>query len=1042
MWSYYNEKKNKLTPELFENPTASFRGTPFWAWNCELNPELLTREIDCFKEMGMGGFHIHVRTGLRIPYLGKVFMDYVKQCIEKAKQENMLCWLYDEDRWPSGTAGGYVTKNENYKSRHLLFTPYKMDEQYCESRELFLKQQDKYKGYYIAKFKVVLENGFMTTYHKLDRDDESQCDDHIWWVYMEIAEESPWYNHQAYVNTLDKDAIDYFINLTHALYHREIGQEFGKSVPAIFTDEPQFPEKQSLQNPYEKRNIILPYTDDFDDTYFEIYHNHISDYLPELLWQLPDNQVSLARYRYHEHLCERFTQAFADNIGNWCSEHDIMLTGHMMEERSLHSQTKSLGEAMRSYRSFQLPGMDVLCNSREFTTAKQVQSASRQFGRPGVICEMYGVTNWDFDFKGHKLGGDWLAALGVTTRVHHLSWVSMAGENKRDYPASIGYQSPWYKEYSFIEDYFSRINTALTRGKAKVRVGVIHPIESYWLYWGTVEQTSGIRDELEEHFQNITQWLLFGLIDFDFIAESLLPELVKVPVFAPIKIGEMMYDVIVIPGCITLRQKTTLYLEQFQKQGGKIIFMGDIARYIDGVQSDRVHQLAKKCTRIPFSKNRILETLYEYRDIEIKQEDGNRTNNIFYQMREDGNDRWLFICHVYAVETTNIIRQIFNHESDGLEKIIITVKGRYRVTLYDTISGQINIHPSLTKNGCTEIRYEFYNYDSILFLLEPVTEDRMYGGKPKIHCQYENSRYLEEPVKFHLSEPNVLLLDMAEYQLDDNEWMPKEELLRIDESIRWQLGYQSRTSGKAQPWVESFQGKTEHLLRLKYRIDSAIKVKNPILACEYTDNVKLYVNKKRVELKKAGYYVDESIHKYPISDLEMGENELILEIPFSPDTDIEWSYLLGDFGVELMGSNSKIIDAPETLFFSNWVNQKLPFYSGNVTYECHYESDGSDIMLEIPHWSSPVLKIAVDGKKMGNIAFEPNRIRLGSLSKGMHLIQITVYGNRFNSFGAVHNTIRNYQWYGPNAWRTQGVDWSYQYQLREMGVLTTPRIYY
>ena len=123
----------------------------------------------------------------------------------------------------------------------------------------------------------------------------------------------------------------------------------------------------------------------------------------------------------------------------------------------------------------------MLCDFRELTTAKQAESAVHQFGYEGMLSELYGVTNWDFDFRGHKLAGDWQAALGVTIRVHHLAWTSMAGEAKRDYPASISYQSPWYKEYHLIEDYFGRLNTALTRGSAEVKVGVVHPVESYWL---------------------------------------------------------------------------------------------------------------------------------------------------------------------------------------------------------------------------------------------------------------------------------------------------------------------------------------------------------------------------------------------------------------------------------------------------------------------------------------------------------------------------------------------------------------------------------
>ena len=213
----------------------------------------------------------------------------------------------------------------------------------------------------------------------------------------------------------------------------------------------------------------------------------ILDYLPELLWD--KEEISYARYDYHDHVGERFAEAFADTIGKWCSEHDIYLTGHMMEEPTLFSQTKSLGDTMRSYRGFQLPGIDMLCDWREYSTAKQAQSAAHQYAREGVLSELYGVTNWDFDFAKHKLQGDWQACLGVSVRVHHLTWVSMSGEAKRDYPASIGYQSPWYKEYKMIEDHFSRVNTVMTRGNPKVKVGVIHPVESYWLYWGPLEQS-------------------------------------------------------------------------------------------------------------------------------------------------------------------------------------------------------------------------------------------------------------------------------------------------------------------------------------------------------------------------------------------------------------------------------------------------------------------------------------------------------------------------------------------------------------------------
>ena len=69
----------------------------------------------------------------------------------------------------------------------------------------------------------------------------------------------------------------------------------------------------------------------------------------------------------------------------------------------------------------------------------------------------------------------------------------------------------------------------MTRGKPKVAVGIIHPIESYWSYWGNQKQTATIRQKLEAEFENIIRWMLYGLIDFDFISEAVLGDTASGP---------------------------------------------------------------------------------------------------------------------------------------------------------------------------------------------------------------------------------------------------------------------------------------------------------------------------------------------------------------------------------------------------------------------------------------------------------------------------------------------------------------------------------
>ena len=103
---YPDKEAPVLDEELFRHPTAPYRGAPFWAWNCRLDKEELRRQIGCFREMGFGGFHIHSRTGMATPYLQPEFFDLVRFCADAAEKQGLRVWLYDEDRWPSGAAGG------------------------------------------------------------------------------------------------------------------------------------------------------------------------------------------------------------------------------------------------------------------------------------------------------------------------------------------------------------------------------------------------------------------------------------------------------------------------------------------------------------------------------------------------------------------------------------------------------------------------------------------------------------------------------------------------------------------------------------------------------------------------------------------------------------------------------------------------------------------------------------------------------------------------------------------------------------------------
>lgn len=1030
-------KKNttpRLEQDLFKNPTAEYRGTPFWAWNCKLTQEELDWQLEVFKKMGFGGAHMHVRTGLTTPYLSDEFMSLIKGCVNKAKSEKMLAWLYDEDRWPSGAAGGMVTKEKRFRSRHLFFTatPLADSENLLSYSNLDTRDAFAEEGGLLGCYDVELdEKGNLVSWKLIDKDAPVQHEK--WYAYMKIAQESGWYNNQTYVNTLDKAAIDRFIEVTHESYYREIGDEFDKTIPSIFTDEPQFTVKTALKYATEKGSVELPWTDDLPDTYAAAYDGEdILANLPELFWERADKQVSIVRYHYHDHVCERFAVAFADNVGKWCDEHNLKLTGHIMREPSLRTQTNAIGEAMRHYRGFGIPGVDMLERNLEYTTVKQAQSAACQFGREGVLCEMYGVANYDFDFREHKMNGDWMAALGVTIRVPHLSLVSMAGEAKRDYPASIHYQSPWWDKYPLIEDHFARVNTALTRGKPLIKVGVIHPIESYWLHWGPNAETLGVREDMDTRFQDLTKWLLFGGIDFNFISESLIPDLCQKK-GAPFQVGEMEYDVILVPGCETLRSSTLDHLEAFQAAGGTLIFAGELPTLENAIPSNRGALLAAKAQRIPFTKGAILNAMEPIRLVDIRTETGLLTTTLLHQLRQDKDGRWLFIARGTIPH---------NRDMSRFQNLKITLDGRWKVSLYNTANGEIEAIKHAVHGNSTEVCYRMYEYDSLLLWMEPADADYVAPTiVPSTTAADATKRTLPVPIKvpYTLSEPNALLLDQAEYALDDGEWQPKEEILILDNLCREKLGWIIRRQTIVQPWTIKEEPIT-HTIHLRYHIQSEIDCRGIQLAIEDAERVQIKWNGEEVANTVTGWYVDKSLKTVALPPLKKGENILEVSIPFGTHTNVEWAYLLGDFGVEVYGRFVHIVPAAKELAFGNITVQGLPFYGGNITYHVPIETTGGDLQVRSSNYKGIMQAIGLDDEAEKPAIYPPYTVDFKNLAAGKHTLNVTLYGHRRNGFGPVHLANLKETWIGPAAWRSKGEAWCYDYMICEEGIMTTPEI--
>jgi hypothetical protein len=231
----------------------------------------------------------------------------------------------------------------------------------------------------------------------------------------------------------------------------------------------------------------LPWTAGLPAAFRARHGYDLLPHLVELFYDVDGQEMTPARHDYHNCVTALFVDSFSRQVGEWCEENGLLHVGHVLMEDRLSDQSDVMGSAMRFYEHMQTPGMDLLTERwRAFTTAKQVSSVAHQFGRAWRLTETYGCTGWDFPFAGHKALGDWQVALGITLRGQHLAWYGMGGQAKRDYPAAISPQSPWWDMYPAVEDYFARLHAVMTRGEEVRDIFDVPPVRERTLAFPSV----------------------------------------------------------------------------------------------------------------------------------------------------------------------------------------------------------------------------------------------------------------------------------------------------------------------------------------------------------------------------------------------------------------------------------------------------------------------------------------------------------------------------------------------------------------------------
>ncbi len=928
-------------------PEAAYRGKPFWSWNGKLEEKELLRQIDCMKEMGFGGFFMHARTGLETEYLGEEWFRLTRICAEYGAKRGMEAWLYDEDRWPSGTCGGTVTKNRAYRLRFLS--------EY-DSDEAALACPDVVR--IVARYALKQDPAGALALAVPVQSRDEVVDGYRYVVYAEECMQcGDFYNGAAYLDTMNPEAVEAFLRSTHERYAEECGDLLGREIRGIFTDEPH---RGALFNGFgisnPNRARMIPYTGKLFAAYQKKYGKELC--VPAVYYGRSGECGNETAAQYIDVLDDLFTKSFAQKYRDWCAAHGLIFTGHILHEDNLSMQSSLSGSMMRFYEYMDYPGIDNLSAHNDcYWAAIQCASVARQMGKPFVLSEMYGGTGWDMPLHEYKRIGDWHALFGVNLRCPHLSWYTMRGEAKRDYPASILHQNSWYRDWNLLETYFARIGILLTEGTRRADLLVVHPVENMWRL---VRQ--GWMEVFIPHDERIAAMdaalaaqcnaLIEAQIEFDYGDEELLQKYARVGADASgayLRVGKAVYRTVLLRAGQAVRASTRALLQDFAARGGKIL---------------------QEIDRIP--RQGILAA----------------PRGIASARRKWEGDDWLFLLNLQ--ETRSAAGALLFEEAEAA----------YAWEEWDLVRFE-NLGP------CDLREIKFAPGQMRVF--------RRVGRAAAADDAADDAAaevLLPPAMPYTLSEPNVLVLDRASYCLDGGRAAGEEtDVLKIDRCLRKVCGLPLRGGEMVQPWfARKYRPETDAScgqLRLRYSFFSQIEGE-VLLAAEYES---LCCNGEPA-VPAPGRWVDACFRLFR-ARVRKGQNVVTSEFCFRQSADVEAIYVLGAFGVQLPAT---LVPLPETLQTQRLAEQGLPYYGGAVTFRTGI--GGGAVRVEIQSLQGAC--VHAEGEEEAVIAFPPYcaQVRAGQE------LRLTLYLTRRNTFGPNHYVPQPLGAYGPEAWVSEGENWS------------------
>lgn len=490
------------TYDKFLNPSHDYTTVPFWFWNGKLELAEISRQLELMEQQKIYQCVIHARNGLLTEYLSEEWFECIAHALKEGKRLGIKFWLYDENNWPSGYAGGRVIEeNPDYCGKHLAMREYSADEiadlsDSIDVVAVFYEKENQWvKGdepHAAVKRRIFTER----------------------YTHWKVA-----YGKEDYIDLLNFKATQAFMKYTHREYEKRFKNEFGNQILGFFSDEAGF-----------YNNLKLPWSDRFDDGTL-VWNENLPQYfiskngydICEKLVYLFDYNEEISpelRHDFFQTVSEMYREYFLRPQREFCEKYNMKFIGHLHYEDYLHLQIATQGNFFGALSEFSYAGCDRIEYNCGAFTEKLTSSVSHQYKKPRTLSETYAQGGWDFSMQDMRFWADYQLVRGIDLFVVHAFFYSIEDFRYKDAPPSYFFQSPVYYQYGYFSDYMMRMCQLMAQGKKETKLAVYYPTVAAQALFD-VEEQERVRS-LDRDVQSVVSGLEKAHYEFDLVDDEFL----------------------------------------------------------------------------------------------------------------------------------------------------------------------------------------------------------------------------------------------------------------------------------------------------------------------------------------------------------------------------------------------------------------------------------------------------------------------------------------------------------------------------------------